>query len=227
MNKKQLKMGTILLIFVFSLIPTIFPWGRSGAWTDGYSVIWFVVLYLIGACLQTCAWDELAIIRWDIIFVFLVVIHTLIRLIIGYASLKLLGKVTGVGIFTSYNSLLVLFASIALFLFFKQFQLGNGRCAKIAVTLGKLCFGAYLCSDHALMRGFLWKTCDLAGRASSILGRVIYVCIIVLTIFVAGCLIEGVRIKLMQITGIERLIQKVDVWFEHFNVNFFDKDILG
>lgn len=216
MNKKQLIMETLLLIFVFSFISTFFPWSRNGAWTGGYSFIWFVVVYFIGACVQVCGGDHSNTQQWIIIFVSLSVIHLLIRLVIGYVSLKVLGHEAGVGIFSSYNSLIVLFASVALFMFFKQLQLGNGRIDRIIITLGKWSFGAYLCSDHELIRKPLWKMCDITGKTSSILDRTIYVVSIVLIIFVVGCLIEGFREKFMRALGCDRLMRKADAWFEQF-----------
>lgn len=215
MNKKQLIMWTMLLSFVFSFIATMFPWSRNGAWGNGHNFFWFIVLYFIGACIRICG-DDLGGIRWIIAFFSLSFIHLLFRLLIGYISLKLFGREVGVGTLTSYNSLIVLFAAVALFLFFKRLQLGNGRISNIITILGKLSFGAYLCSDHNLIRKPLWDICDITGRTNSILGRAIYVCTIVLTIFAVGCLIEKFRRKLMQALRCDLFMQKVDVWFEQF-----------
>ena len=218
MDNRQLFAGTLLLVFVFSVIATIFPWSRNNVVTNGYSFVWFIVLYFVGSCLQKIKGYYLNSLQYFIIFIFLAVISLLSRLLIGCISIKLFGYVDGTDLLYSYNTLPALIMSICLLMTFKNMQIRiNEKMANFVISMGKLSFGAYLCSDHNLIRKPLWKLCDMS-KTTTILGTFIYALILVILIFLIGCILEWFRLKITQLFGLNVFIQKCDLWFDKFVV---------
>ena len=187
---REIHRNAIIIFFViFSIVPTILVWNREIAGT-GMDLWWFIVLYLTGAYLNKydCKFTQQKLI---ICYFLLSVILFGSNVMIAYSTKMLLGNIKGVGTLYNYNSIIVYLASVCLFLFFANKKNNtNGMSSRIALC-GKFSFGAYLISDHCIIREILWKKINIIGTT---LGNPYLICVYILCIsiciFVFGCILD-------------------------------------
>lgn len=101
-----------------------------------------------------------------------------------------------IGIVFRYNSITVVMASVFLFWFLLNLNIGNDRLKRTIIWFGPLTFAVYLIHDNSNVRNILWKILPMeqlyAGGIMMYLGGLI---VIAPTIFVVCCAIEKVEFK--------------------------------
>ena len=208
MTRKEHFTAILLLVTVFSVVPTILFWGRSSL-GSGYDFVWFVVLYFIASYIRLYG---LPLTGKKCILGFLIaaLLALASNLVMGIVTKAVFGMPKRVNLLFDYNSVLFLPASVFLFVAFSKWKV-NGKLANTVAKLGKYVFGAYLISDHALIRTPLWKTIDLTQMAEKGLPAVLgYIVLVVLCIVVAGCVVEWLRSFVEERIGIHKLFAKMD-----------------
>lgn len=187
----------IVLIAVFSVIPSINIWGDSFGTNRGYSLVWFSVLYLIGGYIRKYPL-RLSVhpaLVYAVPSVVLCALHSAITAWnpgIGSVQEILTNQ-------TSYNGPLVLCASVGLLIWAQNSSLQpNARITKVITTSASLTFGVYLLHDHGTIRQVLWndwvRLAEVSNNGAAFLLRVI---IVLIGIFVCGLPAEFIRQKLM------------------------------
>lgn len=208
----------LLLIGVFCVIPTFFFWGHDKL-SNGSDFVWFIVLYFSAAYINLYNKDTPCLNykrkRYFIIYVILCILCVLSRLLIGQACKIIFGRPNGAGLFYSYNSIIIFAASVSLFMFSKNFEIKNNLLSKSVISIGSVCFGAYLWSDNPFLRKPLWDFVSLPQMVKNVMGGVILIPIAVLIIFLIGCIIEWFRSVFLNVTGISKLMKKIDFKFEN------------
>ncbi len=216
MNKNEHFLTCILLCIIFCIIPTFCFWSRGmGYFLSGFSFSWFVVLYVIAAYIRLYCSEiyflKLSKNKYLALYFVLSVFAVLSRLIIGKVESIIWGKIIYEGIFYSYNSIIIFAASVCLFMFFRTLEIKNKISQKIAVGLGGVCFGAYLCSDNPFLRKPLWDFVNLPNMVNKGIGGVLIgVISAVILIFIGGCVIEWIRKKFFEILKTQKLLTKID-----------------
>lgn len=204
MEKRQLKMTAVILVALFSIYPTIVPWSRAKL-TDGYSFIWFIVLYFVAAYMRRYGFR---VKKPGIVYLGMAVIMTMSRCLIGLITRRLFNTPIGEGVFYTYCTITNLIAAIALFGLFIDAK--ETKASRIFAPLGKLVFGAYLISDHAISRSFFWQTIDLTRGGTKIGYLIAVVAFVSLAILITGSLLEKLRLTFMHLARIDSLINKLD-----------------
>ena len=187
----------IALIAIFSVIPSINIWGDSFGTNRGYSLVWFSVLYLIAGYIRKYP-------------LHLPVHPALVYAVPSVVLCALYSAITawnpGIGSVqeiltnqTSYNSPLVLCASVGLLIWAQNSSLQpNARITKVITMSAALTFGVYLLHDHGAIRQVLWndwvRLAEVSNNGAAFLLRVI---IVLIGIFVCGLAAEFIRQKLM------------------------------
>ncbi len=207
---------TVLLgicYLLFSVWPTVFFFSVGLNFGGGSGVVWFLVLYITGAYLRRFQGDlkKGSGHRWLIAACLLALIPASRFAIEGILASPL-GKIGflqdlmwGYSIFYQYHSVLVLAASIALFLAFSELKIKrSGRTAWIGLV-APLTFGVYLLHDNPNLRGTLWGTLEPAGMCGKwylipvILGMA-------LGLFAVCAAVEALRRGIFK--GIETLLRR-------------------
>lgn len=197
LNQRQHLSLIIVSVLVFSLwsdiIPFSAPMGLSGRGTD---VVWFIVLYLIGAYIRRYVGvvDKKKSLGGALLCCSLLVITWLA--IIGILSVRDMGLDRDHYVFASnfyfkYNSLLSLGGSVCLFLFFRNMTVNGFWGTRVIKFIAPLTLGIYLIHDNPLVREYVWSGLIKIEELTPVLP--LYVMIYVLFVFIAGIFIDVIR----------------------------------
>ncbi len=194
LTQKQHLEIIIILGSIFSFIPSLIFWaGDTLRVSEGYSLIWFIFLYLIAAYIWKYNHEWKLKIPWPIIYI----IACLMTWGIKISQELIVGKVYWKAY--SYISITVLVGSVALFMSFLTW----GQKCKVTQTdalwrlLGKGILGVFLIHTHYISyKEFLWnKWC----KADSFwVNHNVGNCIAHLLIWVIGIFIVCVTIDLIR-----------------------------
>lgn len=151
---------TALLVFlfvIFSVWSSVFPFSDSLDNSQGYSIIWFICMYLVGAYIGRYE-SKIQGKNW-ILFYF----GSSALSLIGWMVYQKLYSIVGVGscfgaTFMGYNSILIVIAAIALFLCFKDLSVDawNEKVKGIIRFLAPNVLGVYLIHEQKYLREILW-----------------------------------------------------------------------
>lgn len=204
-SKIQMKMAVGILVMLFSLFPTMIPWSRT-LLTGGYDFSWFIILYVVAAYIRLY---NVSISRPFVLYFGLSTVLLLSRVVIEIATKRVMGSSLGEDTLFAYSSIFVLLSSVALFLGFLQMK--EGKLSRFIAPAGKLVFGAYLISDHNLIRQHLWKTLNVSryhqGNTSMLLVSIIVVAFVIVCV---GSTVEFVRTWLMKKSHLNDAIERID-----------------
>ena len=101
-----------LALFVFSIIPSINIFGDEFGTNSGYSLIWFVVLYFIGAYLKIYGLKKRKYLKW---YCSISIGLFIIKYICDMVGLKKSFVKAIPNLLIKYNSIFIIIASICLF----------------------------------------------------------------------------------------------------------------
>lgn len=191
-DKKQDLAAFLSLFIIFSLLPTILNQDMAFNLNEGYSVLWFIVLYYTGGLLHKYEiFKKLKSNKWLLIYI----VCSLISWSIIYI-LESLGLIeTGFGLysFNCYLSPLYFIGGIALFCVFKNIKITKSFSISMIKFFAPVCFGVYLMHDNMLVdRYFLAKKFEFLANMDPI-SMIIGIILIGAGIFVACSLIDWIR----------------------------------
>lgn len=197
MNKDQHK-RICMLLFIFTVVLpnvlfTLDPLGVN----YGYSLLWFIFLYLIASYIRKYN-VEITFIKAIGLYLSLSLVVCMSKIGITVVTQRIIGEEVGSGIFTYYSSIVVFAASVCLFLAFK-----NLRIPKKAFIsyFASLTFGIYLIHDNENVRSLLWNG---IFRGEGDINILFFVCKVLAAVFIPCLAIEAVR----KYFG-DRLVEKI------------------
>lgn len=202
LTEKQFRKDLILLLVVFSAAPSINIFGFSFGVNGGFSIVWFILLYLIAAYFRkyprTFIWGWLYLVSVALLILTRIVCTLQPRLTVVS---KLLFQ---------YNSVLVLMASVGLFCFAVQ---SNHSWKKTSGNLIKktaaVSFGVYLLHEHGTFRDILWhKIVRLEDVANEPLLFATKMLLTIILVYVAGCLLNAIIQKLLALMPFNKQVHE-------------------
>ena len=191
-DKKQDLAAFLSLFIIFSLLPTILNQDMAFNLNEGYSVLWFVVLYYTGGLLHKYEiFKKLKSNKWLLIYI----VCSLISWSIIYI-LESLGLIeTGFGLysFNCYLSPLYFIGGIALFCVFKNIKITKSFSISVIKFFAPVCFGVYLIHDNMIVDKYVLakKFAFLANMDP--ISMIIGIILVGVGIFVACSLIDWIR----------------------------------
>lgn len=209
MNRKDLLKLIIILITIFSVIPTIRCYDLFGT-RYGFSPLWLAVLYMIGGYfkLHVKEISKKTKIKLTVIWFVTSIITASSKFI---ADLLLKGKFELFSEYAlfHYTSITVLAAGLCLFTIFAYTDF-KGIQKKIANFIAPLTFGIYIIHVNA----FIWQYI-LLSRFSfvanySIAKMILSIILIILGIFVICTIIEYLRTLLFKLLRINKFAEIID-----------------
>ena len=193
MTKKQMQRLLITIIFMFSVWPNLIPFSKTLQSGGGYGIVWFVCLYFISAYIKLHYVSTHKPVIYLLVYLLFSILLVISKLSLEYVGTYILGGSIWLGSFYTYNSILVLISSVALFLFFIHTKKTSNKIAsKIIVSLSGLTFGVYLIHDNGIVRNILWDrlgTENLANSSNLIPTMIVYI----LAIYLSCSMIEFIR----------------------------------
>lgn len=205
-SKDTFKRVLIVLFVLFSVFPTLFFWSDQFNVSSGYSILWFMFLYVLGAYIKRYG---LAISFVKAIFMYL----SLALLPIVKFTIDLFFSNTSLGGYAgmlyAYNSIPCFMASLVLFCFIvnqnRQYSIFG---SKVISFLGKVSFGVFFIHSFVLVRDKLWIAMGsmkyIGSRWSVIHG---FICILI--VYFACGIVDFIRDKLFNLLKINACINKI------------------
>ncbi|NCB62393.1 MAG: hypothetical protein EOM52_02080 [Clostridia bacterium] len=189
------------LAILFSLLPTL-VFKDPFLLKFGYSALWLVALYLIGGCIRRFGVPKL-LPGWGYAGVYAGSTLAAWGGMVIYAG-KVFGDTGALppgDPFLQYVSPLILLASLALFLAFRQLKVGSRRAAAVIRFLAPVSFGVYLIHTNPYLFNGPLKDCL---RPFLTLPAPAYLAVTALTalgIYLACSLIDAVRLRLFNLVA--------------------------
>ena len=194
MDKKQFKGIIAAAVLVFSVWNTLLPFTQPLADREGMDICWFVCLYLVAAYIRKYP-EDFKLNRW----LYLLFSAVSCILVFGLAKMILIadsfiGKFGGYAKnFYPYNSFLIFFASVCLFLFvLKGGSKSPNWLSKVILFASQGTFGVYLLHEHRLLR-YLWPEWFHVKEVSKTPIFVLHALGTIAAIFAVGIIIDFIR----------------------------------
>lgn len=181
LSKRQMQILIIILFFLFCEWNVLIPFLSTLNTDGGYGVGWFICLYFFAAYIRL-HYNKKINKYYYLLSYFAVCFIT--------SALK-----TGLGItgLFRYSSITILFASLSLFLFFRELNIKNTIANKVILFLAPLTLGVYLIHDNKLIRSILYtKILHLDKYMESVNIYLLILCCL-LIIFTVTIIIEAIR----------------------------------
>ena len=207
-----------LLIFfsicLFSLVSTLFRGIASVEFrqNDGFSVVWFIVLYLVSSYFSLYGIPRIK--KRQAIAIYLLSASSLpaVKYSLVFLGNHIRGRPLSLWDLYAYNSSPVLICSICVFVFFAQVEIKNAKLNNIILCLASHSFSVYLI-HHSSIRDILWEAIRPTRFVNSPL-VFLALPITVIGIYLACCLIDQVRawlfIPLQRSKRLNALFAKLD-----------------
>lgn len=210
LTKKQHAATAAVLVVLMAvwndLIPTSDPFGVG----RGYSLIWFVVLYVIAAYIRKHL--DVTKVRGALLTYFgASTVLLLLMLALYWLSQKIsvLYEHGFYSYYARYNSTIVLVASVALFVAFLKLRIQSDWLKRIIRFVSPLTLGVYLIHDNPRVREVLWQEWFPLSSMERNLLLPLKTISIVLLIFVVCITIDYLRARLFAVL-------EARIWYKNF-----------
>ena len=180
LNHKKIKNIIISLVFLSvtaGFIGNLFE-------DEGYSALWLIVLYLIGATLK-----KVKIRINKNIFLALYFLGAVVSLIGEFISLRFIGHT---GHWLSYNSPIILLQSVSLFVYLVQIKVNNSFLKNFLRWASPLSFAVYLIDTNPSFFNLFHQKMSFITDYNSGLGMLILI-VISIILFMAFLLLDYIR----------------------------------
>lgn len=220
MSRKTHLMCCCTLLLLFSVLHNIVYICDFGDVQGGYSFLWFCILYIVAAYFRSHVTTKIK--HGGILFYILSVLCICgERFAAYYITPYIFGKVQLTSLFYSYNSIVMVIASLALFQFFRGLEIHSERLTKCITGIAPLTLTVYLIHEHDSLRMVIWDYLH-PGKYYDKPWLIFYVILCVIIIFCGCCIIEWVRKKVTIVTGIAGKIAKLCDMIQWKCETFFD-----
>ena len=207
MNEEKLKKLFILNVVVFSIIGLV---AKGFVLNKGYSIIWLIVLYIIGAIISKCKiGSKIGGIKifWGIIILILI---TYLVKIFGSETINVIKNnfdiIINKDILTSYISPTIFGISILLIVGIQKIRF-NKLSKKIIEFAAASSFAIYLLNSHYLFTTYIYKGKFTYLTSSGVLTIVKDILLFSLLFVIVSILIDKIRIFIFKFLRINELCE--------------------
>lgn len=186
LDKKNYQKLLILLVIIWSIIPTIAP-----STVQSNSLLWFITLYLIAGYIKLYGISlDFSALRWNIFAIGLIVLTYLSSVIIMFASVKYEALEKYILYFYGEQKINILLISICMFMAFLKIDISYST---IINWVGGSTFAVYLISDSERVRRFLFSDLFKVSNYQDNILLIPYSIFVVISIFIVCIFIDIVR----------------------------------
>lgn len=212
-NEKCLRNTCLSLTFIFSIIPTIFCYNDFTHTEYGYSILWFIVLYLIAAYIRKYGIKFFEKYNNSIIcFVGSVIILFGSKIVIYTLSKAIFQEVKYTNILFTYNSLITLISSASLFHIFKNIYIKDEKLSRVILYISPSTFGVYLIHLHPEIKDWFWIDIVNPMKYDNWLILIGHFIATVISVYFFCTALDVIRIKTIE-KPIIRLSRKIDEYY--------------
>lgn len=208
MGKRLHFLCCCVLLGIFSVAHNLAYVYDFGDVDGGYAFLWFCILYIVAAYIRLHVPVEAKHrSRGLLVYGCCALGVGVARFVAHYVTTALFGTPMLTSFFYSYNSILVVPASVGLFMAMRTVKV-EGVGAKLVGFFAPLAFGVYLIHDHPAVRPALWSILKPYAFAQSP-WMVPYALVCVVGIFLVCCLVEWVRRWAFRVFGVSAALDKI------------------
>lgn len=204
--KKIIVVGTTLL----SVVPVLAQGRDLFCTNQGYSLLWFMLLYCWGAYIRLYGVYKSRNSHTLTIFYFInLTLLIFSKLGCDYIEMKLWGGIRYSGNLHSYTSPLVLIAAVLMLVLFSNIKIRNLVLSKMIRNLAALTFGVYLIHENGSFRANIISDKFVYLVNSSSIMMILQLLGWTVCIFMGCMVIEFIRNKLFSILRIDLMISRL------------------
>lgn len=199
-TKQQHLMLIIILVCIFSVWKSILPIATTIDDRKGYSLTWFIVLYLVGAYSRKYNLQLFKRNRNNLLAYILISIASAgAKLLAILASTKIPMLAEGQNLFYHYDSITVFSASVFLFVFFSRLNVNSPKIGKVVRFVTPSVFSVYIMHENFLWRERLWNDFLKASDMKESPWFVLHFFGCVVLVFIVCILVDQVRRGLFKV----------------------------
>ena len=188
-DRKSYQTIILILFIALSVIPTVWIGDGMGD-ANGYSVVWFIFVYLVGAYIRRF---EILVSRkyCMLLIACCTVLMAISKICVEFAA----DRVESLRPYSSFlyynNTPPVLTISVALLVIFKQISITGKRLIKAILWYSSCCLGVYLIHMHVGLSSVYWPFVKKIMHAGSISFYLILIAVVILIFFVCTLIEKG------------------------------------
>ncbi len=190
-DKKTYQSLLVILVFIWSIIPTLFKMDF-----EGNSLTWFVTLYAIAGYIRLYGFNKNIKLKYYLIVLIVSLLITyLTSFIYTMLSINSIKYYDDIIFFYGQEKLTTLVISLSLFMLFLNLHINYHKWIN---ALASTTFGVYLIHDYSPFRKILWSMIFKNSSYQNSLYLIPYTIIVVLVVYAVCTLIDLIRIKLIE-----------------------------
>lgn len=214
--RNALKVGAVFVFIIFCRFGQVST--KVVNLSNGYSVLWLAILYLLGAYMTKYELLKLSPVKCLIGFLSCVVLTSISRIVFGNISRIVFDEVgRGTNLLISYTSPTILLSAIFLVGLFMKIKIRD-KAKKVIAFLSPMAFGVYLIHCNPIIFERLAKVFSWVALEPIYLGPFIAMGI-ALIIFASCLFIDWIRLLLFKVCK----VKKFSVWIENLFRKMFTK----
>lgn len=171
---------------------------------NGFSWIWFICLYMIGAGLSRLKKPN----RKKEFYLFGYFVCMALSMVVSYGFSGYLKSDRLNTYFMRYTSAFMTWGGVFLFEFFLRFDIKN-ICIEKIMCLSKYTFGVYLFHEHPYVRMWLEKNLYTKLPYMNSFRLFPVICISIVGIYISGTLVDMIRAKIFAALQVEKRISNI------------------
>ncbi len=200
LDEQILKKIFLVFILLFSFCGTF---ANSLTLGEGYSVIWLIILYTIGAIIKKCDIGKKLKPLQSLLFIISLNLFTLIYLIYGKEH-DICGLIINNKLFINYTSPTILGVGILNVLLFSKIKLNNWM-TKLTKFISTSSFAIYLLNEHYLIRNNYIQNSFIPLASKHSYEIVFKVIIFSLAFVILAIIIDKIRYYLFKLLKVDKL----------------------
>ena len=204
-DNKKLKKIFIVILLVFSVFDTI---SKRFCLENGYSVIWIIILYILGAIIKKCNIGENIKVFQVFIGIIVLSLITWVYKIYGFER-NILNIEIKKGLFISYTSPTILGIAILYLIGLPKLKF-NILFQKIIKFAASSTFAIYILNNHRLIWNYVMKDRNISIVNESCIKIFASVILFSLVFSFVAILIDKIRIQIFKILHINDICKKIE-----------------
>lgn len=197
LEKRDYQKLLMILCIAFCLLTSILPSDFTFDKTGGYGIIWFIILYFIGAYIKRfviCDYKN----RVNLYFYFGISMITYVAYLIIRYVCNLLSIQDMASRLYNYNFVTIFISSVFLFLYFKNIKIRNSKIINVVSKIAPLTFTVYIIHEQTVLREILYLDILNLEQLWNNVTQLVIIPFIIIGIFLICILVERVTQSTIQ-----------------------------
>lgn len=209
LEQKSLKNMLIVIFIMLSIIPNIFFQVDFFKAVNGYSALWLLYCYLLGAYLGKYGFSDKLYKKRILILISCIFSAYICNMLVRIITFKMYNEVLYDSWFINYISPFIVIASLVLVSLFSEIKFKNHKFDKLITSLSICSFAVYIIHSHYLVYDYFLLDIMKFSLSRNVVIIVSYFILFGLGIYFVCSIIDFLRAKFFKMFKIDCLINKI------------------